>query len=138
MKFALVASLAAAAAMLSCATGSYSYSQLYGYRYFRTPTQTFPLIILNVDGKATIDRPVLVEPGPRLLRVQSTQGPGPAFSKEVQMDIEPCTRYWLVAVKDTRLTKDFNVVVDYKEQIGGCTPPTEASRQASAGKSAHQ
>jgi hypothetical protein len=128
MKIALAACLAAAAALVACAS-SYSYSQIYGERYYKTAINTFPLIVLDVDGKSTTGQPTLVDPGSRRLRVQPVfQGAGIQVSKEVHITIEPCTRYWLVAVQDTRFDKDFEVKVDYKEPVPGCTPPTVANK----------
>ena len=37
------------------------------------------------------------------------------------LDVQPCMRYYLVAVKENRLASDFQVKVDYAEPIGGCT-----------------
>jgi hypothetical protein len=37
--------------------------------------------------------------------------------------VKACTRYWLVAVKENRLSHDFAVKVDYEEPMSGCRPP---------------
>ena len=52
------------------------YSQLLGERYHRTPVDTYPVDVVNIDGKDTIMRirPKLVEPGPRVIRVQGPPG----------------------------------------------------------------
>ena len=41
--------------------------------------------------------------------------------RRFRLDVQPCTRYYLVAVKDTRLSSDYEVRVDYTEALeGGC------------------
>jgi len=115
--------LAAAALLAGCAGGGYHYSQLDGHRYFRAT-------IVRVDGSDTVLSPVPVEPG---LRKVTVQGPPTVTSRygeqrTIELSIAPCTRYYLVAVKDNRLSNDFAVKIDYQEPIGGCTPPVVASK----------
>lgn len=119
--------LATAGLLLAgCATTSH-YSELIGRRYHVTPIDTYPVIISKVDGKSTpIGGPVLVDPGQRILLIQGPPG-GTRRSEEVTVtwDIKPCTRYYVVAVKDNRLEMDFTPKIDYEESIAGCTPPTK-------------
>jgi hypothetical protein len=117
-----------ALAIAGCASTDYHYSQLVGERYHRTPIDTYPVAIVRVDGKDTLMRPVLIEPGVHRVTVQ---GPPGAVSRlgeerEISLDIRPCTRYYLVAVRPNRLASDFTVQVDYEEPVGGCTPPTSS------------
>ena len=112
----------------ACASTNYHYSQLYGTRYQKAPIDTYPVTILRVDGKDTLMRPVLVEPG---LRKIAVQGPAGAAShlgeeREISLDVRPCTRYYLVAVRPNRLASDFTVRIDYEEPVGGCTPPARS------------
>jgi hypothetical protein len=67
------------------------------------------------------------------LRKVTVQGPPTATSRlgeerTIELNVAPCTRYYLVAVKENRLLNDFTVKVDYQEPIGGCTPPVVASK----------
>jgi hypothetical protein len=84
--------------------------------------------ILRVDGQDTLFRPVLVEPGVRKVVVQGP--PGGALhlgeEREIALDVRPCTRYYLVAVKSNRLASDFDIRIDYEEPVGGCTPPARS------------
>ncbi|MGA0609917.1 hypothetical protein [Caldimonas sp. KR1-144] len=121
--------LATAGLLLAgCATG-YHYSELRGQRYFKAPIDTYPVIISKVDGKSTpIGGPVLVDPGQRAVTLQGP--PGGAGKRNVDevtlnMDVKPCTRYYIVAVKDNALNVDFKPKVDYEESIAGCTPPAK-------------
>jgi len=112
-------------ALAACATTEYHYSQLYGQRYYKTPLDTYPVTIVRVDGKDTTLRPVLVDPGLRRITVQGPHGGAYRLGeeREFSLDVRPCTRYYLVAVRDNRLDSDFTVRVDYEEPVGGCTPP---------------
>jgi len=132
MRFAF-ASLSAAAALAvtglsGCASLDYHYSQISGQRYHVSPIDTYSVSILRVDDRSTILHPTPVDPGLRKILVQ---GPPDGVSREgrqreISLDVKPCTRYYLVAVKPTRIASDFDVRVDYQEPVGGCTPPPPA------------
>ena len=109
----------------ACASTDYHYSQLYGKRYFRAPIDTYDVTIVRVDGKDTVFRPVLVDPGLRKLVIQGPPGGTRNIGEEREMvlDVRPCTRYYLVAVRPNRMTSDFDVRVEYEEPVSGCTPP---------------
>ena len=117
--------IAAITALAACASTDYHYSQLVGKRYFRAPIDTYDVSIVRVDGKDTLLRPVLVDPGLRKVVVQGPPGGarGTGLEREIALDVRPCTRYYLVAVRQNRLASDFDVRVDYQEPVGGCTPP---------------
>jgi len=130
MRFALTllprfAALLSAAALVACASTDYHYSQLYGQRYYKTPIDTYPVTIVRVDGKDTTLRPVLVDPGLRKITVQGPPGGASRLGeeREIALDVLPCTRYYLVAVRANKLNPDFDIRVDYQEPVGGCTPP---------------
>ena len=144
MRFALTllprfAALLSAAALVACASTDYHYSQLSGVRYYRVPIDTYPVSIVRVDGQDVLagplrrvpdhmdpyQRPVsLVEPGMRQVTVQGPPGGtgGIGELRTVPLEIAPCTRYYLVAVKSTPLANDFTVRVDHQEPVSGCTP----------------
>jgi hypothetical protein len=124
MRAVIVSSLVFAATGSGCATG-YHYSQLYGTRYFITNIDTYPVSINRVDGQSPlIDPQVRIDPGIRTIQVQ---GPptitNPGEFRSTVLDVRPCTRYYLVAVKASRLDNDFSVRIDYEEPVTGCTPP---------------
>lgn len=119
--------LCAAGALASLAGGcATSYSRLEGDRYFLTNLDTYPLIVTRIDGESTpLHGPVLVEPGRHEVTVQAfpTRYQRSGEQRTITLDVAPCTRYWLVAVKRGPLSTDFTVRVDYQEAITGCTPP---------------
>ena len=131
--------LVAASVVAACASTGYHNSQLSGVRYYRVPIDTYPVSIVRVDGQDVLagplrrvpdhmdpyQRPVsLVEPGMRQVTVQGPPGGtgGIGELRTVPLEIAPCTRYYLVAVKSTALANDFTVRVDHQEPVSGCTP----------------
>jgi hypothetical protein len=126
--FVRAAAVLGAVVLSACASTDYHYSQLYGNRYFRANIDTYAVTIVQVDGKSTALRPVAVDPGLRKIVVQGP--PGGTHSqgeqREFELNVAPCTRYYLVAVRDNRLASDFTVRIDYQEPVGGCTPPPAA------------
>ena len=114
-----LAGAALAAALGGCAT---PYSELLGYRYFRTPIDTYPVAITRVDDTSYAKLPVLLEPGSHEVTVRAPPVAGFAYgeSRTFTLDVKPCTRYYLVAVKGSRLSQDFVPRVDYTEPMPGC------------------
>lgn len=98
--------------------------ELLGQRYFVTHLDTYPVLISSVDGKSSVNMPVLVDPGLRRIVVQGPPGGSGVTELEVFMlDVKPCTRYYIVAHKANRLDSRFTPKVDYQEALPGCTPP---------------
>jgi hypothetical protein len=119
--------VSAAGALLACASvdDNYHFSQISGERYFRTPIDTYRVSIVKVDGKSNTFKPALVDPGLRQITVQGPPGGalGNGLERTLALEVAPCTRYYLVAVKENRLQSDFDIRVDYQEPVPGCTPP---------------
>jgi hypothetical protein len=114
------------AALAGCASGGYSYSQLDGYRYHKAEIDTYPVLITKVDGQsAELKTPVRVDAGPHVVAVQTYPDRRNSLREErsIDLDVKPCTHYYLVAVKPTSISTDFTVKVDYEEPVAGCTPP---------------
>jgi hypothetical protein len=112
----------AAAVLAACAVPE-PFSQLDGHRYFRVPIDTYSVQIVRVDGRDTVYSPVIVEPGVRQVIVQGPPDVVHRYGEErsIELNVAPCVRYYLVAVKPNRLLSDFSVKVDYQEPIGGCS-----------------
>ena len=112
-----------AAALSACAGLPPGYGQLDGHRYHLTSIDTYPVKITRVDNRDTIGSLVFVDPGSRQVTVQ---GPPDGVhrlgeQRSIDLNVAPCTRYYLVAVKPNRLMTDFSVKVDHQEPIGGCS-----------------
>jgi len=126
-------SIAAALALIGagCATADYHWSRVVGARYHRANIDTYPLQVLRVDQEQAPLNPrdwMLVEPGTRTVVVADYPMPMDRVGNEksIQLKIAPCTQYYLVAVKATRLARDYEVHVDHEEPVPGCKPPAAA------------
>lgn|SRR5512146_1183984 len=107
--------------LLALAACSTPYSQLVGYRYHVTDIDTYPVTVTRVDDTSYHRLPVLVEPGTHQVTVQAPPAAGIlGQTRTIALDVKPCTRYYLVAVKPNRLSQDFDVKVDYSEPVPGC------------------
>ena len=128
-RLSLALSMLVAMALSGCASG-YHYSQLDGHRYFKTPLDTYSVQVVRVDGRDEVMSPVQVEPGMRKVTVQGPPTPTSRTGDErtIELNVAPCTRYYLVAVKENRLSNEFTVKVDYQEPVGGCSPPALAAK----------
>jgi hypothetical protein len=115
----------AAAALCGCATSDYAYSQLDGRRYHRANLDTYPVMVIEVDGRSEVSAPVRVLPGKRDVAVQPAPVAGfrQAPVRHIALDVAPCTRYYLVAVRPNSISQDYSVKVDHEEPVAGCTPP---------------
>jgi len=106
-----------------CAT-SPATSQLLGERYFVTRIDTYPVLIASVDGSSSTISPRFVEPGVRRLVLQGP--PGGAGSRAIEpfmLDVKPCTRYYIVAVKANPLDTHFTPRVDFEQPLGSSCRP---------------
>jgi hypothetical protein len=110
--------------LVGCST-TYSdqVSFLDGDRFYRANIHTSPTRITAVDGESTFIRenPVRVEPGEHVVRVVTapTAGFTVAEARELKLNIEPCSRYFIVAERDNRLLQDWRPVVDHVAPSGG-------------------
>ena len=117
----LALALTAAGLIAGCATTE-PFSYVYGGRYYKAPLDTYDTLVISVDGWHTLQRWTYVEPGVRQVVVQGPATAGFAYGEQrtLQLDIKPCTRYWIAARKEGRLSQDFEPYVDYSEPIAGC------------------
>jgi hypothetical protein len=123
-RVSVLAGLATAALLAGCATTD-SFSQLDGQRWRKAELNTFDVTIISVDGKHYIQRagePLQVVPGAYKIVVQGPPVAGFRFGEQrtLELNVEPCVRYWLEAKKDNSLAQDFVPRVNYSEPIAGC------------------
>ena len=132
--------LAAPTLVAAGASMAHSSSQLSGARYFQTSLDPYPVSILLVEEKSVVNGSAggvvnnvptpqpssfaLVDPGSRQIKVQGPPGGTGNWgeTRTFTLNVAPCTRYYLVAVKSSRLASDFTVRVDHQEPMSGCTP----------------
>lgn len=99
-------------------------AQLVGDRYFRAPIDTYAVQIISVDGASVPSwSPVRIDAGNRTIKVQAPPTraqTGYGDTQEITLDLKPCTRYHLVAVRENPLLRPFEVRVDHTEPVAGC------------------
>lgn len=122
-----VLGIAAILALLQgCATLPDNVSYLYGDRYHRARLHTYPTRVTHVDGRSTMfnENPVPVEPGMHVITLAASPAHGFRWpeSRQIQLLVEPCKRYYIVAERDYALQRDWRPVVDYVLQDrAGCS-----------------
>ncbi len=112
--------LATGALLAGCATEPFSY--LDGRRYFRAELNSYSTTVISVDGEHRVVNPVRIEPGRRTIVLQAPPVAGFRFGTQrtLDLDVAPCMRYYLAAVRPTSLSQDWTPKVDYVEPIAGC------------------
>jgi hypothetical protein len=120
MSIRFVPLIAASALLAGCTT---PYSQLYGTRYYKAAIDTYPVTVISVDGEHYLRQPVRIDPGTHQVTVQAPPTVAQSHGKQrtMTLDVEPCMRYYLVAVKPNPLSTDFEVKVEHKEPVPGCS-----------------
>ena len=123
MKAWIVCGVTCLALLQGCSTNPAN-SQLVGERYILTNIDTYPVLIASVDGQSSTVSPQFVEPGVRRLVLQGPPG-GAGFSavEAFTLDVKPCTRYYIVAVKANPLQTEFTPRVDYELPLGSSCRP---------------
>ena len=118
----LVAWIPVLAGLVSCAS-SQPFSYLDGYRWNRVELNTYDTQIVEVDGTSySYNEHIRVDPGRHHIVFQTKPISGFFVSPQraLDLDVEPCTRYWFEAKRENGLQQGFEPRVNYKEAIAGC------------------
>jgi hypothetical protein len=113
-----------------CATWGSTWSEISGDRYYNTTTlNRRPAIIEKVDGYSSYPSyPIKLEPGQHAIELggPAPRWPGGAALHTLNLDLEPCKRYYLNAQFENPVDPTWKPVVDYVESIPGCRITTAA------------
>lgn len=122
--------LAGIAASMLAACASAPLSFIDASRRNPLPEDHYPVRIVSVDGSLQFDDAVQVEPGPRWIVAQALDGKSARGSeqKSFAFKVAPCTRYFFGAARTSRLSADWQLVVEGKEPVAGCNPEEEAKK----------
>lgn len=106
-----------------CAVYPENASFLHGDRYHVAKINTYPTRITAVDGRSTLFRqnPVPVEPGGHVITLVTAPAAGfgvPEY-RDLDLEVESCRRYYIVAERDNRLLQNWRPVVDNVSPLGG-------------------
>jgi hypothetical protein len=105
-------------------TTSKPFAQLEGYRWNKTEINTYDAVIVSIDGKSyPYNDRIIVEPGQHHLVLQARPAAGFRLIPEESMDlnVEPCMRYWFEAKRTNALEQRFEPRINYQEPIPGCS-----------------
>lgn len=101
-----------------------TWSEVSGVLYHRTYINRTPTIIKQIDGVHRTLRPVRSDPGPHTVVVQSPGRKGfHGSDATMQLDLEPCKRYYINAQFESGVGPRWSPVVSYVEPIAGCKLP---------------
>lgn len=89
----------------------------------RASSTLAPLTILSVDGKSYRSNPVQVAPGMRSVVLQ--WGPGPNPNRQYSIPVEPCTRYFLAAERESVTARTWEMKIVSTEPVAACDPAEE-------------
>jgi hypothetical protein len=92
----------------------------------RVDSTLAPVQILSVDGRIYRSGPVQVAPGTHSVVLASGGGPNP--NRQVSMLVEPCTRYFLAAQRESVTSRTWEMKVASTEPVAGCDPAEERKK----------
>ena len=118
------------AALASCATQPFSF--LDGYRWNRAELNTYDTQIVEIDGTSySWNSDIRVDPGRHHIVFQTAPLQGFFVSPQevMDLDVEPCMRYWFEAKRVNALQQEFEPRVNYKERIPGCGTATASAAE---------
>ena len=127
----LAPALLGATLLPGCQTWGPTWSELTGQRYNVTIMNRRPASINMVDNQGAFVDPnlVRVEPGKHRIVLQAVAPgwPGGPDLEVMNLDVEPCKRYYLNAQFQNTISPNWTPVVDFVEPIAGCTvtPPAK-------------
>ena len=122
MKRLLLASLAAA---LPALAGPYDqvYALITTDRSRAADPEVLPVIVNRVDGETVMSRTeAVVAPGVRKVTIDlpARRGFSQATQHTFDLDVKPCTRYYVAAKLDSVTTQTWTPIVRNSEAIGEC------------------
>ena len=129
MKRAFVVVLALAAGLPFGASAALkrwgpTWSEVTGLLADQTQLHLTMAVVHRIDGKFEGDKIVKLEPGRHTIVLQSPTRKGvPGTDQTVELDVEPCKRYYFNAQFKAAMGDEWKPVVTRVETIAGCKLP---------------
>jgi hypothetical protein len=94
------------------------------------PPNHYPVRVIAVDKSLQFSMPVQLAAGKRQLVLEAYPSNSAAKTpqKTVFMDIQPCTRYFLLAKRTSPMQADWELVKTDTETVSGCNPEDEMKK----------
>ena len=85
-------------------------------------SRRFQKIDVSVSQRSTVTSHLSLPKPSRALRELGPPTAGFRYGEQrtLELNVEPCTRYWLEARKQNALQQDFTPAVNYSDRISGC------------------
>ena len=97
------------------------------------PNHEYPVQIVAVDHATYLSGPVQVAPGQHTVLVQLARSTSRVPSQKVlTLDVAACTRYYIVAKKDSIMEGNWEPKIFDRESVGGCNPEEEMKKAAAS------
>ncbi|MFZ6768800.1 hypothetical protein ACO0LM_17220 [Undibacterium sp. Di26W] len=123
----VIASALSTAFLGACTMASLSY--LNGNPDRPLPNHEYPVHIVAVDQQAYFKGPVQIAPGKHNVLVQIGQSMARAPSqKMLVLDVQPCTRYYITAKKDSIMENNWELKIFDSENVGSCDASEELKK----------
>lgn len=92
----------------------------------------YPVRVISVDGSIKFSMPVQIAPGERDLVLEAMPSRSALGSKQknVRLKIAPCTRYFLLAQRDSPMQADWQLNIHSTEIVSACDPVEELQKVA--------
>jgi hypothetical protein len=94
------------------------------------PLNHYPVRVIAVDESLQFSMPVQLAAGKRQLVLEAYPSSSAAKTpqKVVFMDIQPCTRYFLLAKRASAMQADWELVKTDTETVSACNPEEEMKK----------
>jgi hypothetical protein len=127
----LAGALVAFLGLSACSTAPLSY--IYAHQVTdRADIFRYPVTVMEVDGVSTLQNPIPIAPGPHKFVIAAppiTRTADPVL-RAYTLDIAPCTRYYIAANRQGKLAREWDLVIEATESVGGCDPQEELRKAA--------
>ncbi|MFZ6656810.1 hypothetical protein [Undibacterium sp. TJN19] len=128
-----MAALAMLAALGGCQSQMAPLSFLNGNPERPLPNHEYPVRIVAVDHAAYPRGPVQVAPGQHTVLLQLARSTSRIPSQKLMtLDVAACTRYYIVAKKDSIMEANWEPMILDRESVGGCKPEEEIKKAAAS------
>ncbi len=96
----------------------------------------YPVRVISVDGSIKFSMPVQIAPGERDLVLEAMPSRSALGSKQkkFRLNIAPCTRYFLLAQRDSPMQADWQLTIHSTEVVSSCDPVEELKKEVAEAK----
>jgi hypothetical protein len=122
----LLSSFVSLSACSILAKAPLSYLEAKPYSAIHSSLQ-YPVRVVSIDGSLQFSMPVQIAPGERdlVLEAMSSNSALRTKQKNVRLKIAPCTRYFLLAQRESSMQADWQLNIASTEVVSACDPAEE-------------